>query len=89
MAPEVSHNWEERVLTSQSKVNKASHVCSSLRTIVSRMWIDNLVIEKLDLDLYLVVCVHPLKKYCRRLLFTLPSFRENRNVNGGGGLYIF
>lgn len=45
VAPEVSHNLEERVLTSQSKVNKASHVCSSLRTIVSHMWVDDLVIE--------------------------------------------
>ena len=59
VVPEVSHNWEERVLTFQSKMNKASHVCSSLRTVVTFMWVDDLVIEKLNLDLYLVVCVHP------------------------------
>lgn len=65
-APEVSHNWEGIVLISHIKVNKASHVCSSLRITVSHMWVGDLAIEKLDLGLHLVVCAHPLKQCCRR-----------------------
>lgn len=70
VAPEASHNWEERVLISQRL----------LRTIVSHMWVGDWAIEKLDLDFHLVVCAHPLKQYCRRLLFIPQSFRENHKV---------